>query len=514
MAKYPQPKIIQAALTNVPKHIALPRLKYVITAKTSEAKSTYVSKLTYFNKFMKTHKIEVNYDTAVVQVDIFLDGKWYQGAILPHLAQSESGKFTEVKFKYHQAKSSPIDENKIQKVYIKEGAEVGWKLIKKEQTFDELLREIYKKVPNHTERDIFRHANAHLSDLQDLNLSKKIKPGQIVIITNKKSSPELTEYKKLALEAERVFQFLCTQNGFDPKYFANNFELLMDYIALAQQVQIARVDYLKTVEGHKESYCGDITLNKKVESANAAAIYSDQTKQKMDDHKLQRLNQELLAKLNNDITALQRAYSTEAQGKTKLSNPKHDADFKRKNYHLYQRIEQTIAGDFVRLQDNKEFAKTLKNIVRDTSGIKAPDFMGGLKLNVKMMETIGRATISLKLGMKLVLYFYIAESAVKVYGASQTGDTAYTVKVATVETVNIGGSMLLGSLGAAVGAEWGAIAGAKIGLILAPATGGTSIVLGGVVGAGIGAVLLGVGAGFAGSYGGTTIARKYTGVCD
>lgn len=43
MAKYPQPKIIQAALTNVPKHIALPRLKYVITAKTSEAKSTYVS---------------------------------------------------------------------------------------------------------------------------------------------------------------------------------------------------------------------------------------------------------------------------------------------------------------------------------------------------------------------------------------------------------------------------------------------------------------------------------------
>lgn len=514
MAKYPQPRLTQAALTNVPEHIALPRLKYVITAKTSEAKSTYVSKLTSFDKFMKTHKIEVNYDTAVVQVDIFLDGKWYQGAILPHLAQSESGKFTEVKFKYHQAQSSPIDEKKIQKVYIKEGVEVGWKLIKKEQTFDELLREIYKKVPNHTERDIFRHANAHLSDLQDLNLSKKIKPGQIVLITNKKASPELTEYKKLALEAERIFQFLCTQNGFDPKFFANNFELLMDYIALAQQVQVARVEYLKTVEGHKESYCGDVALNQKVESANAAAIYSDQTKNKMDDHKLQRLNQDLLARLNNDIAALQRAYRTEAQGKTKLSNPKHDADFKRKNYHLYQRIEQTISGNFVKLQNNKEFAKTLKNIVRDTSGVKAPDFMGGLKLNVKMMETIGRATISLKLGMKLVLYFYIAESAVKVYGASQTGDTAYTVKVATVETVNIGGSMLLGSLGAAVGAEWGAIAGAKIGLILAPATGGTSIVLGGVVGAGIGAVLLGVGAGFAGSYGGTTIARKYTGVCD
>lgn len=374
--------------------------------------------------------------------------------------------------------------------------------------------EIYKKVPNHTERDIFRHANAHLSDLQDLNLSKKIKPGQIVLITNKKSSPELTEYKKLALEAERVFQFLCTQNGFDPKFFANNFELLMDYIALAQQVQIARVDYLKTVEGHKESYCGDVALNQKVESANAAAIYSDQTKHKMDDHKLQRLNQELLAKLNNDITALQRAYSTEAQGKTKLGNPKHNADFKRKNYHLYQRIEQTIAGNFVRLQDNKEFAKTLKNIVRDTSGVKAPDFMGGLKLNVKMMETIGRATISLKLGMKLVLYFYIAESAVKVYGASQTGDTAYTIKVATVETANIGGGILMGGLGATGGAKLGALAGAEIGLILAPVTGGTSIGIGGVIGAGIGAVIGGVGLGFAGNYVGTTVARNITGVCN
>ncbi|MEJ5204824.1 hypothetical protein [Acinetobacter junii] len=45
MAKYSQPKFAQAVLKNLPKHIALSRLKYVITAKTSEAKSTYVSKL-------------------------------------------------------------------------------------------------------------------------------------------------------------------------------------------------------------------------------------------------------------------------------------------------------------------------------------------------------------------------------------------------------------------------------------------------------------------------------------
>ncbi|MCP0917242.1 hypothetical protein MUB05_11710 [Acinetobacter indicus] len=63
-------------------------------------------------------------------------------------------------------------------------------------------------------------------------------------------------------------------------------------------------------------------------------------------------------------------------------------------------------------------------------------------------------------------------------------------------------------------AELGAMAGAKIGLILSPVTGGASIAIGGIVGAGIGAVALGVGGGFAGSYGGTQVARKYTGVCD
>ena len=131
-----------------------------------------------------------------------------------------------------------------------------------------------------------------------------------------------------------------------------------------------------------------------------------------------------------------------------------------------------------------------------------------------MMEKIGRATIILILGMKLVLYFYIAESAVKVYGASQTGDTAYTIKVATVETANIGGGILMGGRGATGGAKLGALAGAEIGLILAPVTGGTSIGIGGVIGAGIGAVIGGVALGFAGNYVGTTVARNITGVCN
>ncbi|MHC5171143.1 hypothetical protein ACVIAJ_12400 [Acinetobacter johnsonii] len=51
-------------------------------------------------------------------------------------------------------------------------------------------------------------------------------------------------------------------------------------------------------------------------------------------------------------------------------------------------------------------------------------------------------------------------------------------------------------------------------MVLVPVTGGTSIAVGGIIGAGIGAVFGGVGLGFDGNYVGTSKAREYTGVCE
>lgn len=59
-------------------------------------------------------------------------------------------------------------------------------------------------------------------------------------------------------------------------------------------------------------------------------------------------------------------------------------------------------------------------------------------------------------------------------------------------------------------AKLGGLIGARIGMVLVPVTGGTSIAVGGIIGAGIG----GVGLGFAGNYVGTSKAREYTGVCE
>lgn len=515
MAKYEVPRIAQLYIEKVLDNLTIKNFKYKIT-KTIGSKIIYTSKHLMFDK-NKTIPIIIHDSMEKIQIDVYLNSKWFNGYILKHYKADATIKFDKASLKSTDSLNSE-NTNHIKGLSISTKAEVGWLLVKKEQTFDSLLRLIYKKVPNHTELDIFRHANAHISDLQDLNLNKKIKPGQIIIITNKKSSPELTEYKKLALDAEKIYQSLCLRKGFDPIFFANNFELLMNYVSLAKETQIAKIEYEKTIQGHKESYCGSVTINKEVESLNAISTYASQSKEKLDNIKIdieqervKLLNENLLKQLDSDFLALQKAKAEEIRNKTKEGNNKHNSDFKRKNYEIYQRIEKSLSQNFALVIQNRDLAKTLKNIVNDNSGVRGKDFLGGLKPIVQSMEHIGNATISMKLGLKVVFYFYIIDSATKIYGAYQTGDSEYTLKVTTVETLNITGGVAGGALGAMIaGSAAGWVAGSKFGLILGIPTGGTSVVVAGAIGAAVGAVA----GGFAGNYAGTTIGREITGVCD
>ncbi|MDH1917254.1 hypothetical protein N5D81_15045, partial [Acinetobacter junii] len=347
MAKYSQPKLAQAVLKNLPKHIALSRLKYVITAKTSEAKSTYVSKLTPFNKFMKTHKIEVNYDTVVVQVDIFLDDKWYQGAILPHLAQSESGKFTEIKFKYHQSKSSPIEENKIQKVYIKEGMEVGWLLIREDETVDALLKRIYAYHPTVKEFSIFKNNNAHLPELSTNGPMTVLKPCQVVILSNKYGNdPKLSEYKQLARSIEEKLNLLRKSSNFDAAFFAANYELLYDYWSHATEMALANLSDQKkviTVDEFRKEYCrGDDDLLDQVEERTGQIVDSADQKserdRKLKKNQLLVMKETSLEKVIKSNDAIMAAYQSEQLMKSKYANPKHFSDFKKKHASLYRQL--------------------------------------------------------------------------------------------------------------------------------------------------------------------------------
>ena len=172
MAQYKEAKVAQLGLTEIPAHIKLERYRYRLTVKTPEAKKQFDSGKQPFDKNKKTIQVNIAFDTAVAVVEIYLDDNADpdRRIALKHFNKSES-KINIITLKSKVAQNSSTEKHVIQ-VNVEQGEEVGWILVKKEQTFDSLLKWVYKKVPT--------HANAHLSDLQDLNLNNKVKAGQII----------------------------------------------------------------------------------------------------------------------------------------------------------------------------------------------------------------------------------------------------------------------------------------------------------------------------------------------
>lgn len=496
MAKYKEAKVSQLRLKEIPDNISLERFTYTMTATSPEVKKQYDSgKPRYFDKNKTTHKIEVGFDTTEVKVNVYLDGKPRKTIILQHF-DKKLGSLNLFSLKSTSSLNSESTGH-LKELQVSANAEVGWLLVKKEQTFDSLLKLIYKKVPTRTELDIFRHANAHISDLQDLNLNNKVKPGQIVLVTNKKNSRELTEYKKLALEAEKQYQYLSKNNNFDAKFYANNFELIQNYLAFAREVQVAQMEYQKTVQGHKEVYCEPITLNKEAESLNGVGIYSQNTKEAFDKLNIKTVREDLLKQVTQQSELLQKRYKLEVLDKNGgKNNFQLDKIFRQKYAKDYKNLQNTINKNFAVNHNNQNFEKILKNIVKDTANLRGEKFMGGLKLHVNAINDVGRATIALKLGQNIVLSFYVAESLTKIHGAYQTGDTDYTVKVVVNESLKISGGFIGGYYGATLG---GAIA-TGILILGSVATGGVLAVI--VVGAGA------VAGGVVGGYYGTIVGDK------
>lgn len=122
------------------------------------------------------------------------------------------------------------------------------------------------------------------------------------------------------------------------------------------------------------------------------------------------------------------------------------------------------------------------------------------------MHAIGSATISLKVGSKIIFYLSAAEAAGNIFSASETGNVDYTLKVTAVESASLAGGVIGGGLGASAGAEIGS----AIGLVLAPFTGGLSVPVLTVAGVVIGTV----GGGIAGTFIFNKGSKEITKICD
>ncbi len=104
MAKYESPRIAQLYIEKVPNNLSINHFKYKITKKI-ERKVVYASEDLMF-KQNKTLPIVIKDSNEKVQVDVYLNSKWFKGYILKHYKTEDAIKFDKTSFKSTESLNS------------------------------------------------------------------------------------------------------------------------------------------------------------------------------------------------------------------------------------------------------------------------------------------------------------------------------------------------------------------------------------------------------------------------
>ena len=212
----------------------------------------------------------------------------------------------------------------------------------------------------------------------------------------------------------------------------------------------------------------------------------------------------------NEVNTLQKKYKYEVLEKNGgKSNYILNKKFKENNFQSYEKIMNLTNKNFIVNHDNKKFSKILNNIIKDNVNLRDHKFMGGLKMHTNAVIDVGRSTIALKTGQNIVLSLYVAESLTKIYGAYQTGDSDYTLKVTINESLKISGGFISGYYGATAGGIMGGLTVAGLVTLGTIASGGVVAIA--IVG--IGAVSVGVAGGFWGTAAGNSVGNNLLDIC-
>lgn len=470
MGNYKKPYIAQLLVTDFPKNFNSKDYGYVITAK-GEGYKTYNSGYLYF-KNNKTIRVNVLSSRVVVQVDIFKNGNiWQGGAILKHFSSESKKPYNTFSLKSTQSKTEK-KENNIKKTYLSQDLEVGWLLIKREETVESLLKRIYIKSPTTREYSIFRNNNSHIQNLDEKNINTILEPSQVVIISNKYGNyPPLNEYKKLAFSIEEKIKKLKIMDKFDPLFFAQNYELLFDYWKEANDMILANELPEDRVAKFKKVYCAtdteDTTLEKVEDKAGAIMGYveaKDSGSRKLRADEIQTVKEEAIKKAKKIADEIDKAYKNELRNNSPLSRPINSKKFRQKYIKLFNQLDEIAKNDFHAVKQ-VNYSPALKNFLKNDILLRDEAFKGGLKMYDKMIMDLGKVSAGIKDAKRLVIGLGVSVGAIEVLEAYGTGDNELGKKVLLAESAKFTGGVI-----------GGAIAGGGAALIIGT-TGGTAIVV-------------------------------------
>lgn len=362
-------------------------------------------------------------------------------------AYPEPNRWSLFEFKTTVRKTEKVKEN-IQEIQINDG-EVAWYLVKKSEPVMTWAQRVFKKPLTEKDWGILKANNPHLSNLVSMGI---LQPGQVVIIANSTTAKELPEYIKQAQQAQKILEEMKKDKNFDAVFFAQNYEFFYDAL-LQENTKIVNKnifeenDHPLTIKFNQEEN-KDSFFEQRMAADGAVSLAEGQA------HRVYRLHGELALK-----------YAEEQAKGSGLANPKNFTQFKQKYANLYRELDNEGTKKFLRW-DQSIKTTNMRRMLKQSALVRDNNFKGGLKEYVKEMGRIGKFATQLKIIGYVSIATDVVSSSVAVYEAAPEDKAKTTV----VETAKVGAG-----IGFGVYASY---------LIVGLATGGTGLIVIGIIAAG------------------------------
>ncbi|WP_228278793.1 hypothetical protein [Acinetobacter indicus] len=307
---------------------------------------------------------------------------------------------------------------------------------------------VFKKPLTEKDWGVLKANNPHLTNLVSIGV---LQPGQVVIISNSTTAKELPEYKKQAQQAHDNLEQMKKEKDFDAVFFAQNYEFFYDAL-LQENAKIVNKnifeenDHPLTIKFNKQEEDG--FFEQKMAVDGSLSLVEGQA------HRVYRLHGELALK-----------YAEEQAKGSGLANPKNFTQFKQKYANLYRELDNEGTKKFLRW-DQSIKTTNMRRMLKQSALVRDNNFKGGLKEYAKEMGKIGKFATQLKIAGYVSIATDVVGSSIKVYEAAPEDKARTTV----VETAKVGAG-----IGFGIYASY---------LIVGLATGGTGLIVIGIVAAG------------------------------
>lgn len=458
---------VRARVDNLPSSISINRLKYRIAYfnKGKEISSTPISS---FFKDNTTQKLQIP-PLYQAKLDLYIDNIKRQSFNLIVMKEG-SGSLSSLNFKYVQGISEK-EENTVKEVFVEAG-QCAFIIMLNYETISNFLKRIYKFQPTAKEYRLFRINNSHLDVAQSGNLNEKLRPGQIIILTNELLPADNKDYKKLketALEVEQVLAVNRKNPQFDERFHALHNEILVDMLesdSLKLQSKISENDYKASLKNSSISYdsngcvIGSVdvenytfpSINFGYETTNAFLLAAGEI-----DGYEKKYNSNLKLKINAHQLALSRYESlaklAEQYQKTKnvdlSKNFEELSRFLKANQYAINELGNALKSKFISVELRRDYASISKMLVSG-NGFMSAQHKRLKKYASHIRNTVG-LSMTLRWGGRIIFGWTLIEAGKSIKAAADKGNAEYTRKIIFVETAKVEAALVGGAAGAATG---------------------------------------------------------------